>query len=112
MNYYVGDPCYVIKEWDEFCSKLFAKYDQVKTDWLGRNPEREYAPGWVTNDVTLDWKGHRINVCESPFGDGCWQFHKSAERMSGWISGYQMGVDAGLLASSARGGYHKAKRHG
>ena len=98
MNYYVGDPCYVIEEWDEFCSKLFAKYDQLKTDWLGRNPEREYAPGWVTNDVTLEWKGHRINVCGSPFGDGCWKFHESAERMPGWISGKQMGVDAGLLA--------------
>ena len=91
-KYYVGDPCYVIDDnrWDEFCTAL---WDGEKENKYNGCPDYPVHIEWGVNGII-----YNIEVWESPFGDGCWNFSNTVKEMRGWIAGVEMGVDAGLLA--------------
>ena len=91
-KYYAGDPCYVIDDnrWDEFCSAL---WDGEKENKDSGCPEYPVHIEWDVDGVI-----YNIEVWNSPFGDGTWNFSNTVKEMRGWIAGVEMGVDAGLLA--------------
>lgn len=51
-KYYIGDPCYVIDDWDSFCSVWFSQPDNVGV---------------------FDFDGHDICVFYTQHGDGCYE---------------------------------------
>ena len=93
-EYYVGDPCYVIDDnrWDEFCKALWTQQEESEKAGRGKYNYPFYID-WVVDDNTFT-----VEVWNSPFGDGTWNFSNTVKEMRGWIAGVEMGVDAGLLA--------------
>jgi len=91
-KYYAGDPCYVIDDnrWDEFCTAL---WDGEKENKDNGCPEYPVYIEWGVDGII-----YNIEVWNSPFGDGTWNFSNTVKEMRGWIAGVEMGVDAGLLA--------------
>jgi len=94
LRYYVGDPCYVIDDdrwWVKddptcFCSMLWkAAEEQGGLDGEGITLK------WPLQDGTTV----KIQVCNSPGGDGTWDFPTLTDDMGQKVS---LGVDAGLLA--------------
>jgi hypothetical protein len=87
MNFYVGDPCYVIDDdrWHDFCKMLWAKQEE--------SPHNPYG-------VSLRWPlrdGSKVDVqvFDSPGGDGSWEFDNLLDDEGNKVS---LAVDAGLLA--------------
>tara|TARA_R100000152_G_C6669417_1_gene106148 strand:+ start:137 stop:646 length:510 start_codon:yes stop_codon:yes gene_type:complete len=87
MNFYVGDPCYVIDKdrWGDFCEMLWAKEEE--------SPHNPYG-------VSLRWPlrdGSKVDVqvFDSPGGDTTWGFDNLLDDEGNRVS---LPVDAGLLA--------------
>tara|TARA_R100000152_G_C6779575_1_gene211333 strand:- start:1512 stop:2204 length:693 start_codon:yes stop_codon:yes gene_type:complete len=109
-NYYLGDPCYVLSEdndpedrlWRAFLEPYFAR-----TDLYREKKEQPRYPMYFTyneNDGKFYFayqdepEENRIELWESPFGDGCWTYANSVFGMENWICGREIPVDAGLIA--------------
>jgi len=60
VAYYVGDPCYIIRDelWDDFCTKLFAN--------------EEFNKGGHY-DGSIQWENQTIEIWSNG-GDGTWSF--------------------------------------
>ena len=89
MNFYVGDPCYVIDDdrWHDFCEMLWAK--QEESD--GRNNPYGVGLRWPLKDGSkVD-----VQVFDSPGGDGCWNFDNLLDDEGNRV---RLPVDAGVLA--------------
>jgi len=91
MNFYVGDPCYVIDDdrWHDFCEMLWAKEAKKGV----RNRLNPYG-------VSLRWPlrdGSKVDVqvFDSPGGDTTWVFDNLLDDEGNRVS---LPVDAGLLA--------------
>ena len=91
MNFYVGDPCYVIDDdrWHDFCEMLWAKEAKEGV----RNRLNPYG-------VSLRWPlrdGSKVDVqvFDSPGGDTTWVFDNLLDDEGNRVS---LPVDAGLLA--------------
>ena len=89
MNFYVGDPCYVIDDdrWHDFCEMLWAKEAE---------PDSRHNP----HGVSLRWPlrdGSKVDVqvFDSPGGDTTWEFDNLLDDEGNKVS---LAVDAGLLA--------------
>ena len=98
-KYYAGDPCYVIDDdrWDEFCDALWAKQEESEKAGHGKY-NYPFIIEWDYLDENECMVSCNIEVWDSPFGDGVWNFSNTVKEMRGWIAGTKMGVDAGLLA--------------
>ncbi len=49
-EYYIGDPCYVIEEWDDFLGPL-----------------------WASQYTQFEWKGKQCIGFSTAYGDGCYE---------------------------------------
>ena len=91
MNFYVGDPCYVIDDdrWGDFCEMLWAEQENEGV----QNRLNPYG-------VSLRWPlrdGSKVDVqvFDSPGGDTTWGFDNLLDDEGNRVS---LPVDAGLLA--------------
>ena len=91
MNFYVGDPCYVIDDdrWHDFCEMLWAK--EAKEGVRSRLNPYGVSLRWPLRDGTkVD-----VQVFDSPGGDTTWGFDNLLDDEGNKVS---LPVDAGLLA--------------
>ena len=91
MNFYVGDPCYVIDDdrWHDFCEMLWAK--EAKEGVQNRHNPYGVGLRWPLRDGSkVD-----VQVFDSPGGDTTWTFDNLLDDEGNKVS---LPVDAGLLA--------------
>ncbi len=77
-KYVVIDPCYVIKDWDTFCDRLFKHTDQNQI-------------------FCLAWKDNYGLAFSTASGDGCYPVYRGDNPNSSNEVG-ECGVDCGMLA--------------
>ena len=110
-DYYVGDPCYVIDDerWNLFCDMLWAAELRERIIQSNRSDKE---PKEISYDdlfpLFVDWESKqgltfRIEVWNSPNGDGEWHYSPLSQKKHGWIAGKSLPVDAGILAIVPKG---------
>lgn len=76
---WIGDPCYVCKDWDSFCTTLFAI------------PGNEHC-AYDKNGIKVDTIHGSFYVAGTKHGDGCYDCKVNGKKVA------SLGVDAGMLS--------------
>jgi hypothetical protein len=94
-QYYVGDPCYLIRDDDEW-------KDFLALVWAAEQEKDENGKSGYEKGIVVEYRGQACFVCATNVGDGCYRDQYGAEYP----------VDAGMIAAiPSRGfGIHFKKR--